>query len=109
MDQFFSLNYPFSLKVKVPLLHKQTLLLTKWQNIIVLKDCDELLKRSCFPLRKYMSNNVGVLQELPPESLVASPKSFMDSDVGIAVLGLSWHPLEIFFCCHETRRNFKVD
>ena len=44
-----------------------------------------------------MSNNVKVLQGLPSESLAASPKFFMDSDIGIAILGLSWHSLEDFF------------
>ena len=45
-----------------------------------------------------MSNDVDVLQGLPPESLAASPKSFVDSYIGIAILGLSWHPLDDFFC-----------
>lgn len=63
-------------------------------------DLVKILGHAGLELKKWSSNEPGVLNAVPVGHQVSCPQSFdTESDSGIKVLGLQWHPSEDFFSC----------
>lgn len=57
-----------------------------------------VLSKAGFELKKWASNSVAVLNEVPPSDRVDISSSFGDDDsIGVKVLGLQWNHQEDFF------------
>ena len=58
----------------------------------------KLLKVGGFPIRKWSSNEIHIIEWLPAHLLALDPIKFEDKNASLAVLEISWRPLEDNFC-----------
>lgn len=71
------------------------------EDLIQLKyELIHLLKAGGFDLRKWASNDVSILNDLPSDHLAVDPKSFtpLTDTPMLKVLGLQWSPSNDVFC-----------
>ena len=63
------------------------------EAVIKRKEIAELLLTGGFPLRKWSANNLEILQNLPRDSLALDPLNISIEHASLAILGISWYPL----------------
>ena len=61
------------------------------------KEIAELLLTGGFPLRKWSANNFEIFQNLSRDSLALDPLNISIEHASIAILGISWCPLNDYF------------